>query len=270
MARNATPLAGVTALILCGGLGTRLRPALGRVPKVLAPVAGRPFLDYQLDYLQSQGIADVILCTGHGADRVEEFCGSGARWGARIRSARETTLLGTAGAIKNADRLALSDPFVVVNGDSLVAAELGGMLTGHRQRRPLVTVALTEVPDRSSFGAVVLADDGTVQSFEEKGGAGTGLVSAGLYVMSRAVLDLIPPDRPMSLERDLFPRLAPASLLGWPLSGPFLDIGTVARFAQAPQFLARWPFRQRSQNLRATAREAHPQSRGGTSGLDSS
>lgn len=230
----------LTALILCGGLGTRLRPAVSGLPKVLAPIAGRPFIDFQLEYLKGQGIEDIILCTGYGAESVQNYCRSGTRWGVRLRYARETAPLGTAGAVKNAARLIRADPFLVVNGDSFVAADLGRLVALHSARCPWVTMLLVEVADKAAFGAVSLGEDGTIRAFGEKGESGPGLINAGVYVINDALLDLIPAQQAVSLERDVFPHLTKTRMLGLPQVVPFLDIGTVENYAQAPRFLAKW------------------------------
>jgi NDP-sugar pyrophosphorylase family protein len=242
LATGHPALHDVTALILCGGLGTRLRPAVEGIPKVLAPVARRPFIDYQLAFLKSQGIIDFVLCTGYGAAHVEEYCGSGTRWDIRLRYSRESEPLGTGGAVKNAQGLPRSNPFLVLNGDCFVAVDLGHLVALHSERQSLVTLALVEVADKSAFGAVTLAEDWTVRAFNEKGASGPGLINAGVYVLSEAVLEMIPAGRCISLERDVFPQAAKAnSVVGLPFSVPFLDIGTVESYAQAPQFLAQWP-----------------------------
>src|SRR5262249_34759539 len=146
-----------------------LRPAVGNVPKVLAPVAGRPFIDHQLDYLKNQGVTDVVLCTGYGADQVAEHCGNGRRWDLRIRYSREKYPLGTGGAVKCASPLIGSGPFLVLNGDSFAGADLGRLLNLHGVWAAAVTLAVVEIPDRARFGAVSLAGDGAVTRYAEKG-----------------------------------------------------------------------------------------------------
>ncbi len=227
-------IAASTVLILAGGLGSRLRSVVGGLPKVLAPVAGRPFLHHLLDYLRDQGARDILLSTGYGAEQVAASCRDGAAWGIRLRSTRETEPLGTAGAIKHAEAAIGSDPFLVTNGDSLVRADLSRLLAFHAARGARITIALVEVPDKGRFGAVRLADDGAITAFDEKSAGGRGLINAGMYVLDRAVLASIPSGRAVSVEREVFPRFVGAGLYGLAVPGPFIDIGTPESYLLAP------------------------------------
>jgi len=222
-----------TALVLCGGLGTRLRSVIGDLPKVLAPVAGRPFLDYVLGYLRDQGISNLILCTGYDARHVHEFCQNGMQWNMRITYSQESEPLGTGGAIKHAERWIDSDPFWVLNGDSLANADLARQERYHREKNAQITLALVETDARNRFGSVILRGDGAVREFAEKSAEGCGLVSAGIYLMNRSVLDVIPPAHPVSLEFDVFPRFVGKGLFGLVAPGPLIDIGTPESYAAA-------------------------------------
>ena len=223
----------VTALILCGGLGTRIRPAIGDLPKALAPVAGHPYLHHMLTYLQTQGLTDVVLCAGYGADEVEDYCGDGSRWGIRVRYSVEDAPLGTAGAIKFAERLIESDPFVVLNGDSLIRADLAALLQYHKRKDAQITLVVTMVADKARFGSVVLAEDESILGFSEKGRHDAGFINAGIYSMNRAILEVIPGERKVSLELDVFPHLVCRGMYGLPVTGAFLDIGTPEAYQQA-------------------------------------
>lgn len=227
-------IAASTVLVLAGGLGSRLRPVVGGLPKVLAPVAGRPFLHYLLDYLRDQGACDILLSTGYGAEQVAASCHDEASWDVRLRYSRETELLGTGGAIKHAEAAIGSDPFLVTNGDSLVRADLSRLLAFHAARDARITIALVEVPDKDRFGAVRLAGDGAITAFDEKGAGGLGLINAGIYVFDRAVLASIPTGRAVSVEREVFPRFVGAGLYGLTVPGPFIDIGTPESYLTAP------------------------------------
>jgi NDP-sugar pyrophosphorylase family protein len=237
-----TPALGeVTALVLCGGFGTRLRSVLGTLPKVLAPIAGRPFLAYQLSFLRGQGLTDVVLCTGHAADQVEACCGDGSHWGLRLRYSREPRPLGTAGALKHAQSLIGSNPFLVLNGDTFVGADLARLVRDHTASDAALTLAVAEVADLARFGAVTLDPDGRVTAFGEKGRSGPGRINAGIYAADAAVLGRIPSGGAVSLEYDVFPALVGKGLRGTTISGPFLDIGTEETYHQAEAFLAQWP-----------------------------
>ena len=226
-------LNATTAVILCGGLGTRLRPVTGDLPKALAPVAGKPFLHHLFGYLRSAGVTDLVLCTGHAAEQVEGACGNGSAWGISVRYVREHALLGTGGAVKNAEPLLRSDPFLALNGDSFVPADLGRLARFHRERGARISLVLSMVDDQARYGGVRRDDDDAIVGFDEKGRSGAGLISAGMYLIDRSVLDEVPPATVVSIERDVFPRWAGRGLFGLAMPGPFIDIGTPESFAAA-------------------------------------
>ena len=233
---------GGVGVVLAGGLGIRLRPVLGDLPKALAPVAGRPFLAYQLGWLKRQGVTRVILCTGYGHDRIKAYCGDGAAWGLQIQYSVEEMPLGTAGALQQARHL-LGETFLAMNGDTYFAADLHVLLAGHRQGGAPATLALVKVPQagpaesagRSTrrFGAVTLDGHGYVTQFAEKVRRRAGLINAGLYILEPEVWAHFPPRAPLSLENDVFPALAARRLLrGQVLEGYHMDIGTPESYAQ--------------------------------------
>lgn len=228
-----------TALILCGGLGTRLRPAVGNLPKALASIDGTPFIDYLLRYLARQSVRHVVLCTGYGAEQVAEACGDGSRWGIHIDTSAENEPLGTGGAVRNAHSVVTSDPFFVLNGDSFVSADLLAVQRAHVDRGAAITMVVTEVPDVSRFGCVVANADGSIARFVEKGPSGPGLINAGIYLMQRLVLDEIAANRPVSMERDVLPTYVGHGLYAFAAPGPFIDIGTPESLRMAPQILRR-------------------------------
>ncbi|HOE64991.1 MAG TPA: nucleotidyltransferase family protein [Candidatus Hydrogenedentes bacterium] len=230
----------VTSVILCGGLGMRLQSVLGSIPKALANVAGRPFLDHLLTRLHGQGIRDVVLCTGVGADHIQAHCRNGQPWGLAIRYSREESPLDTAGALKRAAPLIASNPFLVMNGDSMVRVDLAALLAAHIRTGAHITLVAVNVSDRARYGSLRLEADDQIAGFEEKGVAtGPGPVSAGTYVINRDVLETIPADKAVSLERDVFPRYARRGLFGFQTPGPLLDIGTPASYRTAPDILAK-------------------------------
>ena len=195
--------------MLAGGYGTRLRGVVGACPKVVAPVAGRPFLGYVLHQLRQAGIHQVVLCTGHLGEMVVDALGDGSRFGLRLRYLRESQPLGTAGALRAAVREVGSGPgpLVVLNGDSLVEADLAAMLQAHQRWRAGATMLVARTGTRGRFGAVAVDREGRIVAFDEKGPAGEGLVNAGVYLIEPEVLEGIPGGRAVSLEREVFPRL---------------------------------------------------------------
>jgi len=219
-------LADVPVAVLAGGLGTRLRSVLPDRPKVLAEVAGRPFLAYQLERLARAGIVDVVVCLGYLAGEIERFIAAGDAFeGLQVRSSREPVPLGTAGALRLARKDA-AGTFLALNGDSFFDVPLERLLAHHRRTGARATLAAARVTNAGRYGALELEGNGRVRRFLEKGGQGSGLVNAGIYVLEAAVLDGIPPDRPTSLEHDIFPALAAeGSLTAMAWDGYFIDIG---------------------------------------------
>ncbi|MBN9518511.1 nucleotidyltransferase family protein [bacterium] len=229
-------LDGVTAAILAGGLGTRLRSVVADRPKVLAPVAGRPYLTHLLDQLFTAGAGDVVLLTGYGADQVRAAFGDGYR-GMTLRYSVEPEPLGTGGAVRHALDLFAGD-VLLMNGDSYCAIDLAGLVATARHTGQ-VGVALAHVDDVSRYGTVGIGPTGRVTAFAEKGGAsGAGWINAGVYLIPRGCVADIPAGRAVSLEREVLPRwVADPGIRGVP-GGRFIDIGTPESFAEAEAFFA--------------------------------
>ncbi|MEK6889149.1 MAG: sugar phosphate nucleotidyltransferase [Nanoarchaeota archaeon] len=213
------------ALILCGGLGTRLKETVSDLPKSMAPVAGRPFLEYQIKFLKAQGITDIILCVSHMSEKIKSYFGSGIRLGVDITYSEEQTPLGTAGAIKNAENY-LDDTFIVLNGDSYSQINILDLIEFHKMKRALCTLSLAESLEAQFYGSAVM-DGNKIVGFSEKStNPKAELVSRGIYVMEPAMLDHIPKDKKSSLENEIFPSLVEKSMLnGILLKGYFADIG---------------------------------------------
>ena len=238
MRNNAKDTLPITTIVLAGGMGTRLKSIVEDTPKVLAPVAGHSFLHYLLSYLRRQGITDVILCTGYQADQVYDYCGDGSKWGLQIRYSSEHEALGTGGAIKNAAPLIISNPFIVLNGDSIVQANLNQLVEFHEEKMAQITIALTKVQEKGRFGSVALSIEDSILGFKEKGEGGKGLINAGIYVIARNVLDDFPVGK-HSIEHDIFPLYVNQGLFGKIISGSFIDIGTPESYEIAQMLLAK-------------------------------
>jgi D-glycero-alpha-D-manno-heptose 1-phosphate guanylyltransferase len=229
----------VTAAILAGGLGTRLRPALEGIPKVLARVGNRPFITFLLDQLVAAGIKRAVLLTGYRAEQVEQTLGN--RYdGMSLSYSVEESPLGTAGALRRSLPQLKTETVLLMNGDSFCDVDVPGLVTAHRRRRAELTMALTHVPDASHFGQVKMVVNGKVTHFGEKqDGAGPGWVNAGVYIMAKSLIAEIPAAGSYSLERDLLPGWVKSRrIYGVKGSGRFLDIGTPASYAGAPAFFA--------------------------------
>jgi mannose-1-phosphate guanylyltransferase len=223
------------ALVLVGGEGTRLRPLTLTQPKPAVPLVDRPFVRYMIDWLAHHGVDDVIMACGFRADLLRERLGEGGDGGPRIRYVEDPEPLGTAGPIKHSQDL-LDDRFLVLNGDVLTDLDLTALIRLHSERGAVATLALYPVDDPSHYGLVRRAEDGEVLGFLEKpepDEVDTDEINAGAYVLERSVLDLIPAGRPVSIEREVFPRLVGQGLYGARLEGYWMDIGTPERYLQA-------------------------------------
>jgi D-glycero-alpha-D-manno-heptose 1-phosphate guanylyltransferase len=230
-------LGDVTALILAGGLGTRLRPVVPDRPKVLAPVAGRPFLAYLLDQLADAGIRQVVLCTGHLGEQIRGWLGPAYR-GLRVQYSQEVAPLGTGGALRQAQPLIGSGAVLAMNGDSFCEVHLAEFWAQHQKRHAAASILVRWVPDARRFGRVRLDDAGLIRGFDEKRGPeGAGWINAGLYLLGLDLIRTIPSGVAISLEREVLPIWVEAELVhGCPGEGTFLDIGTPESYRDAQAF----------------------------------
>jgi mannose-1-phosphate guanylyltransferase len=222
------------ALILAGGEGTRLRPLTTTIPKPVVPLVDRPFIAFMLDWLRGHGVDDVIMSCGFLASGVRNVLGDGSAYGLRLRYVEEPQPLGTGGAVKFAESL-LDERFLMLNGDVLTDLDVSAQLVLHEQRGARATLALTPVEDPSAYGLVRTHDDGEVTGFVEKPSPNqidTHNISAGIYVLDRSVLELLEPEQPASIERDVFPRLVGEGLYACVGEGYWLDIGTPERYLE--------------------------------------
>jgi mannose-1-phosphate guanylyltransferase len=222
------------AVILVGGEGTRLRPLTSTVPKPVVPLVDRPFIAFMLDWLGTHGIDDVIMSCGFLATSVRNVLGDGSAHGVRLRFVEEPDPRGTAGALKFAESM-LDERFLMLNGDVLTDIDLTAQIAQHEQSGALATLALVPVADPSAYGLVHLNDDRSVRDFVEKPSSDaidTNLISAGAYVLQREILELVPADRNVSIEREVWPRLIGNGLYGFPAESYWLDIGTPERYLQ--------------------------------------
>ncbi len=223
------------AVILVGGEGTRLRPLTADTPKPMLPLAGRPLLAYTFDHLRRHGVHRAVLSCGYLPTQIEEHFGA-ETGGLALDYRVEPQPLGTGGAIRFGAE-GITDTFLALNGDSLRAADLDALIAFHRERGARATILLTPVADPTRYGLVRLGENGLVSGFLEKPRPeeiDTDLINAGLYVLEPDVLDLIPSDKAVSIEREVFPRLVEeGSLYGLALPGYWLDVGTPESYLQA-------------------------------------
>jgi D-glycero-alpha-D-manno-heptose 1-phosphate guanylyltransferase len=226
----------VKAVLLVGGLGTRLRSVVPDAPKVLASVGKRSFLQLLVGQLRSQGIRRLVMCTGYLADQIEDEFGDGQKWGVAIEYSKETHPLGTAGAVKWAQQYLQDAPeFVVMNGDSFLELDFHKLMEFHRNHEAMATIAVRRVRDAGRYGTVQVDAKGRIRAFTEKTGSDApGVVNGGVYVFNQAMLGYIP-EQPASLETEVFPRLLEQGVYAQEQQGMFIDIGTPADYARAQQ-----------------------------------
>jgi mannose-1-phosphate guanylyltransferase len=224
----------VQAVILVGGEGTRLRPLTSTVPKPVVPLVDRPFIVYMLEWLKGHGVDDVIMSCGFLATAVRNVLGDGSGYGIRLRFVEEPDPRGTAGALKYAEEL-LDERFLMLNGDVLTDLDLTAQIAQHDRTGATATLALVPQEDPSAYGLVRTNDDGSVREFVEKPSPDqidTNLISAGAYVLERSILDLVPADQNVSIEREVWPRLVGQGLYAYAGDAYWLDIGTPERYLQ--------------------------------------
>jgi mannose-1-phosphate guanylyltransferase len=222
------------AVLLVGGLGTRLRPLTNDRPKSIVPVLNRPVLEHTIAYLKQYGVNDIIITLNYLPEVIEDYFGDGSKFGVNLAYFMEKEPRGTAGAVKNAES-GLDSAFFVLNGDIFTDLNLTEMYAFHRKRKAQATIALSYVKDPSAFGVVDTEPDGRVKRFIEKpppGTAPSNWINAGTYILEPEVLAEIPPGVHHMFERGLFPHLVNTGkpVYGYPYKGYWLDMGTPAQY----------------------------------------
>jgi D-glycero-alpha-D-manno-heptose 1-phosphate guanylyltransferase len=221
------------AVILAGGLGTRLREIVMDRPKSLAVINGKPFLEYQIEFLKKYEITDIVICIGYLGKKVERQFLDGKKYGVSVTYSRERNQLGTGGALKNA-RALLDNRFFVLNGDTIFLTNLFDLEDFHKQNSADVTMALTRVEDQTRYGSVTLEDDSKnqhgcrIRNFSEKSSVPGVLINAGIYLMEKNLFSWTNLPRIFSLENDFLPRIVQSSrFYGFVDVGAyFVDMGT--------------------------------------------
>ena len=222
-------------IILCGGFGTRLSSVSKNRPKVLVEVVSSPFLDHLINYISSFGFKRFVLCAGHKSEQIEKYYAE-KKDSLEYVISIEQDPLGTAGAIKNAEPLIQSDMFLGFNGDSFCPVDLKAFLEFHIASQSIASIVVTSKKDPMGYGSIRLNKNNKIENFSEKNPAeNTNLVSAGIYVFGKEVLQDIPPGQNSSLEHEIFPGLMAKGLSGFQIQKPLFDIGTPERleFAKA-------------------------------------
>ena len=227
------------AIVLAGGIGSRLREALPDRQKVTAPIAGKPFLGKLIDWLTNAGVGRIVLAAGHRASDVEAVAAAYAGRKPAVSVSVEPAPLGTGGAARLALPMTESDPVLVLNGDSFADIDLAALRQFHTARQARVSLALVTAPSAKRYGLVETGSDGAIRSFSEKPAAsGGGAINAGIYLFQRQALAALPERMPLSLERDVFPGLINHGLYAMLFDAAFIDIGTPESLQAAAGFFS--------------------------------
>lgn len=225
------------AVALIGGKGTRLRPITQTVPKAMVPLRNVPYVRYMVDAMSSAGLDGVVFSMGYLPDPIREYFDEHPVDGFSMDYVVEERPLGTAGGIKNVEERLEGGPFVATNGDVLTGIDLTEVVEAHMASDALATITLTSVDDPTAYGLVEVDHRLRVRRFVEKPGSDevrTSLINAGIYVLEREVLNMIPAGREVSIEREIFPRLQSMGKLGAYVSSAYWrDIGTPRSYLAA-------------------------------------
>ncbi len=224
------------ALILVGGQATRLRPLTCNTPKAMIPVINIPFMGHVIQHLYQHQIREIVLAQGYLAEPIEQYLGDGIQFGVKLTYVVEETPLGTAGAIKNAEKY-LTETFIALNGDIFTGLDITAMIAFHRQNQAKATIALTPVADPTSYGLIETNREGKVTRFLEKPSwneVTTNNINAGTYVLEPDILERVPSGTKVSIEREVFPGLLARGepVYAYPSQTYWIDIGTPDKYLQ--------------------------------------
>ena len=225
------------AILLCGGMGTRLRSVVSDRPKPMADICGKPFLQYLLEMLRDKGITEVIFALGYMGEMIEEYFQDGSAFGLKIAYSYEEEPLGTGGAIRNALPKILEEEVLVLNADTYFPMDYQGLYRFHQENDGDFSLATRAVPDISRYGAVRRDAAGRIMVWNEKledgGQPLAGEINGGIYVMKKSLIAEIPEGK-QSLEQDCIPKWLSEGkrIFGLPFDGYFMDIGIPKDYQQ--------------------------------------
>lgn len=221
----------IDVVILCGGKGERLKVISGDLPKAMVRIAGKPFIDFLLEYLRGQGLRRMILSVGYGREKIRKHCLAS---GHKVEFSEEEMPLGTGGAVKKAEPMIRSSSFMVVNGDSICPIDLRRFYAFHAQKGGILSFALVKPQSGEDYGVIEMDRNGKIENFREKKECGKGMfVNGGIYCMRRDIFGHMPREGSFSLEHDFFPGILPFGCYGFPSEADLIDIGTPERYSAA-------------------------------------
>lgn len=234
----------IDVVILCGGMGTRLGGAVGDCPKSMVKINQQPFLDILINYFSGFGFRRFILCTGHKSQVIRDHY-SRRKEHLEFVISNEQTPLGTAGAVKNAQRFIDSDTFLVANGDSFCSVDLAQFHNFHLEKRSLMSMVVVESKDTADYGLVLLDDQNKIVGLEEKKQEqSSGFINAGIYLFQKEILSTIPAGAKYSLEYDLFPKMINSNCNAFVTGERLIDIGTPERLKLAKEFFNTYTYKK--------------------------
>lgn len=226
----------VTAAILVGGLGKRLQSVVNNMPKVLAKVAEQPFLIFLFDQLIKTGIKSAVLCTGYKGEQIQTMFGNKYR-SLNLSYSQEKSPLGTGGALKYAEPMLHSKYILVMNGDSYVHTDLNAFCNWHEKLKADISIILVKIKNGNRFGKVSVNKNNKITSFSEKSEMSkSNWINAGIYMMNREILKLMPNEFPYSIEKQFFPALIGKGFYGYKVESDFIDIGIPESYSKAELF----------------------------------
>jgi len=222
------------AVIMTGGLGTRLGPLTGKIPKGLIEVGGRPFLDHLILYLRKYGIDDILLCTGYLGDQIISYFGDGSSFGIRINYSQEDHPLGTGGALRPA-LPKIQDVFFLINGDTFLPIDYNQMLDSFLNSPALMMVAVFRAEKGDSRANLRVERGGEITELR---GEDLSYIDAGVRLVRKEIVSLFPMEEVFSLEDDLYPQLIKTGkIIAWPVEERYFDIGTPERIKAFERYL---------------------------------
>ncbi len=232
------------AVIIAGGLGTRLRPLTHNTPKPIVPLVNIPFVIHQIEQLVRHGVDEVILNLHYLSQDIKRVIDDGRKWGIKVYYSIEDSPLGTAGAVKNAEKYFDNGPMIIFNGDILTDINISKVLQFHQEKKARVTLTLVEVEDPTPFGLVLTDQDGRVTEFIEKPSwerVTTHNINAGIYVVDPKIFANVPAGVPFSFERELYPSLLASgeAVYGYSSNAYWIDIGNPAKYREAHEAILR-------------------------------
>lgn len=232
------------AVIIAGGMGTRLRPLTYNTPKPIVPVANRPFIIHQIEHLVKHGVDEIVINLHYLSSEIKKILNDGKQWGIKIHYSIEESPLGTAGAVKNAEEFFDAGPMVIFNGDILTDVNISKLVNFHREKGSVVTLTLSEVEDPTPFGLVQFDKEHRITQFIEKPSWNMvkgRTINAGIYVVDPSIFKKVPKGRPFSFERELFPALLSTKqpLFGFVSPAFWMDIGNPHMYMLAHQAILR-------------------------------